>query len=34
VTEITDVNVEWLYGVYMGAKGMFPSSYVRIRGAS
>ena len=28
VREIEDVNGEWFYGVYMGAKGLFPAPYV------
>ena len=30
VREIEDVNGDWSYGVYMGAKGLFPSPYVRV----
>jgi len=30
IKEIVDVNSEWFYGVYMGAQGLFPSSYVKI----
>ncbi|KAI1180033.1 hypothetical protein F4777DRAFT_574315 [Nemania sp. FL0916] len=29
VCEIEDVNGEWCYGSYMGAKGLFPTPYVR-----
>ena len=30
IREVEDVNGEWFHGVYMGAKGLFPSPYVRI----
>ncbi|KAI0097624.1 hypothetical protein GGR51DRAFT_540539 [Nemania sp. FL0031] len=30
VREIEDVNGDWCYGSYMGAKGLFPTPYVRI----
>ncbi|KAL1848882.1 hypothetical protein VTK73DRAFT_10052 [Phialemonium thermophilum] len=30
IREIEDVNDEFLHGVYMGAKGMFPALYVRM----
>jgi hypothetical protein len=29
IREIEDVNGDWFFGVYMGAKGMLPSPYVR-----
>ncbi|KAM0276758.1 hypothetical protein ACHAQH_006407 [Verticillium albo-atrum] len=29
VREIEDVNGDWFFGVYMGAKGLFPSPYVK-----
>ncbi|WYZ40631.1 hypothetical protein EsH8_IV_000972 [Colletotrichum jinshuiense] len=29
IREIEDVNGDWFFGVYMGAKGLFPSPYVR-----
>ncbi len=29
IREIQDVNGEWFHGVYMGAKGLFPSGYVK-----
>jgi hypothetical protein len=28
--EIVDVNGYWYYGVYMGAQGLFPSTYVKM----
>lgn len=28
IREIEDVNGDWFFGVYMGAKGLFPSPYV------
>ncbi|KAI2637474.1 hypothetical protein GGS21DRAFT_511728 [Xylaria nigripes] len=30
VREIEDVNGDWCYGSYMGAKGLFPTPYLRI----
>ncbi|RWA08140.1 hypothetical protein EKO27_g6970 [Xylaria grammica] len=30
VREIEDVNGDWLYGSYMGAKGLYPTQYVKI----
>lgn len=30
VRECVDVNGDWFYGVYMGAKGLFPAPYVKI----
>ncbi|KAI8625271.1 hypothetical protein F5Y19DRAFT_467212 [Xylariaceae sp. FL1651] len=30
IREIEDVNGDWLFGFYMGAKGLFPTPYVRI----
>jgi hypothetical protein len=30
VREIEDVNGDWCFGTYMGAKGLFPTPYVRI----
>lgn len=30
VREIEDVNGDWFYGTYMGAKGLFPAPYVRL----
>lgn len=30
VREIEDVNGDWYYGTYMGAKGLFPAPYVRL----
>ncbi|KAI0481478.1 hypothetical protein F4859DRAFT_512624 [Xylaria cf. heliscus] len=30
VREIEDVNGEWCFGSYMGAKGLFPTPYVRV----
>ncbi|XWW96999.1 hypothetical protein V2A60_004979 [Cordyceps javanica] len=32
IREAEDVNGEWFFGVYMGAKGLFPSGYVRVDG--
>ncbi|EGX96817.1 RING finger domain-containing protein [Cordyceps militaris CM01] len=32
IREAEDVNGDWYYGVYMGAKGLFPSGYVRVDG--
>ncbi|KAJ4145296.1 hypothetical protein LMH87_004151 [Akanthomyces muscarius] len=29
IREAEDVNGEWYFGVYMGAKGLFPSGYVQ-----
>lgn len=29
IREIEEVTGEWYHGVYMGAKGLFPSNYVR-----
>lgn len=29
VREIEDVNGDWCFGSYMGAKGLFPSPYVK-----
>ncbi|KAM0566478.1 hypothetical protein ACHAQF_005313 [Verticillium nonalfalfae] len=29
VREIEDVNGDWFFGVYMGAKGLFPAPYVK-----
>lgn len=35
VREVEDVNGDWFFGTYMGAKGLFPAPYVRLldRGA-
>jgi len=30
IREIEDMNGEWFFGVYMGAKGLFPSGYVKM----
>lgn len=30
VMEAMDVNGDWFYGVYMGAKGLFPAPFVRV----
>ncbi|KAF3021923.1 hypothetical protein E8E14_007412 [Neopestalotiopsis sp. 37M] len=30
IREIEDVNGEWYFGCYMGAKGLFPAPYVRV----
>lgn len=30
ISEIEDVNDEWDHGVYMGRKGLFPSSFVKM----
>jgi Zn finger protein HypA/HybF involved in hydrogenase expression len=30
VREVVNVNGDWFYGVYMGAKGLFPAPYVRL----
>ncbi|KAI0200730.1 hypothetical protein F4808DRAFT_450707 [Astrocystis sublimbata] len=30
VREIEDVNGDWCFGSYMGAKGLFPTPYVRV----
>ncbi|ETS83473.1 hypothetical protein PFICI_05349 [Pestalotiopsis fici W106-1] len=30
ILEIEDVNGEWFFGCYMGAKGLFPAPYVRV----
>ncbi|GAO16913.1 hypothetical protein UVI_02046470 [Ustilaginoidea virens] len=30
VQEIEDVNGDWFFGTYMGAKGLFPAPYVRM----
>ncbi|KAI1340599.1 hypothetical protein F5Y15DRAFT_379205 [Xylariaceae sp. FL0016] len=30
VREIEDVNGDWYFGCYMGAKGLFPAPYVRV----
>jgi hypothetical protein len=30
VKECLDVNGDWFWGVYMGAKGLFPAPYVRV----
>lgn len=30
VREIEDVNGDWFFGTYMGAKGLFPAPYVRM----
>ncbi len=32
IREAEDVNGDWYFGVYMGAKGLFPSGYVRGEG--
>ncbi|OAA67382.1 RING finger domain-containing protein [Cordyceps fumosorosea ARSEF 2679] len=32
IREAEDVNGDWYFGVYMGAKGLFPSGYVRVDG--
>lgn len=31
IREIEDVNGDWFFGSYMGAKGLFPAPYVRIQ---
>lgn len=31
IREIEDVNGDWYWGTYMGAKGVFPGEYVRLR---
>lgn len=28
--EVFDVNGDWFHGVYLGARGLFPSTYVKI----
>ncbi|KAI1505535.1 hypothetical protein F5X99DRAFT_368389 [Biscogniauxia marginata] len=30
VREVEDVNGDWFFGAYMGAKGLFPAPYVRV----
>jgi hypothetical protein len=30
IRECFDVNGDWFFGVYMGAKGLFPAPYVRV----
>ncbi|CAD0110175.1 unnamed protein product, partial [Aureobasidium uvarum] len=30
VTEVEDINGDWFWGVYAGAKGLFPGNYVRV----
>lgn len=30
IREIEDVNGDWFFGTYMGAKGLFPAPYVRL----
>ncbi|KAK2592472.1 hypothetical protein QQS21_009817 [Conoideocrella luteorostrata] len=30
IQEIEDVNGDWFFGTYMGAKGLFPAPYVRL----
>lgn len=30
IREIKDVNGDWFFGTYMGAKGLFPAPYVRM----
>jgi hypothetical protein len=30
VRECVDVNGDWFWGVYMGAKGLFPAPYVKV----
>ncbi|KAI1494734.1 hypothetical protein F5X96DRAFT_676212 [Biscogniauxia mediterranea] len=30
VREVEDVNGDWFFGSYMGAKGLFPAPYVRV----
>lgn len=30
IRECVDVNGDWFFGVYMGAKGLFPAPYVRV----
>jgi hypothetical protein len=30
VREIEDINGDWFFGTYMGAKGLFPAPYVRL----
>ncbi|KAM3429724.1 hypothetical protein MY4824_008095 [Beauveria thailandica] len=32
IREAEDVNGDWFFGVYMGAKGLFPSGYGRVDG--
>ncbi|RDA82428.1 hypothetical protein CP532_2401 [Ophiocordyceps camponoti-leonardi (nom. inval.)] len=31
VREVEDVNGDWFFGVYMGAKGLFPAPYIMFR---
>ncbi|KAI9166756.1 hypothetical protein HJFPF1_02870 [Paramyrothecium foliicola] len=30
IKEIEDINGDWFFGTYMGAKGLFPAPYVRL----
>ncbi|OAA33020.1 hypothetical protein AAL_00485 [Moelleriella libera RCEF 2490] len=30
IQEVEDVNGDWFYGTYMGAKGLFPAPYIRL----
>ncbi|KAG6038936.1 hypothetical protein E4U41_003503 [Claviceps citrina] len=30
IREVEDVNGDWFFGTYMGAKGLFPAPYVRL----
>ncbi|KAM0515165.1 hypothetical protein ACHAPE_006118 [Trichoderma viride] len=30
IDEVRDINGDWLFGAYMGAKGMFPAPYVHL----
>jgi Zn finger protein HypA/HybF involved in hydrogenase expression len=30
IRECVDINGDWFFGVYMGAKGLFPAPYVRV----
>jgi hypothetical protein len=32
--ECVDINGDWFFGVYMGAKGLFPAPYVMLLGSS
>ncbi|KAI0127784.1 hypothetical protein BJ170DRAFT_387040 [Xylariales sp. AK1849] len=31
VSEVEDINGDWFFGCYMGAKGLFPAPYVRLK---
>jgi hypothetical protein len=30
IDEVRDINGDWFFGTYMGAKGMFPAPYVHL----